>query len=345
MTSAGYLKLGTFVLAGVTLLVSGVISLGARSWFQHTVQAETYFDESVNGIVPGSVVTYRGVTVGRVKSVGFVASKYSHAAHLGELPSRKVLVEMSLDPDVVATFGSDGIGRSVRDGLRARISRSGLAGSTYIELNFFDASAFPPPAITWKPQELYIPSVPSAWNEIQSGVERLATSLQKADLAGTVARLDTLMTDADQFVRELKVSEIRAEALALLTEVRGTNARVRQLLNEPEVDAALHDLPKITARLNTSLARVDEILHDKRVDQALTGLSDVATRAGPATADARLLIRDLRRFVAGASADLESLSADVRGAVGKLDAVTEDAKANPSRVLFGRPPARKKPGE
>jgi len=120
---------------------------------------------------------------------------------------------------------------------------------------------------------------------------------------------------------------------------------VKQLLEDPKLLAAVHDLPEITGRLQTTIARADEILHDKRLDQTLAGLSDAATSAGPFAADARRFMRDMRSLVASQQDDLRSIVTDLKGTIANLDAVTEDAKANPSRLILGQPPARKKPGE
>ena len=342
MNSTHYFKLGLFVLIGAALLVGGIVTLGAGTLFAKTIAAETYVDESVSGLDVGSAVKYRGVTVGRVKAMRFVAVKYP--AVQGQL-SRKIMIEMSLDANVVPEFGADAIVNMVKEGLRARIMQSGITGSAYVGLDFFDPTAYPPAAINWKPDGAYIPAVTSITTEIVTTIERLMSDLQQADLKGIFKHVDTLLAEITKSVDELKVSEVREQAVALLSEVRETNARIKQLLEDPKLQTAIHDLPGITGRLQSSLARADEILHDKRLDQTLTGLSDTASNAGPAAADARRLLRDTSTLVASQEDDLRTIITDLRATIANLNAVTEDAKVNPSRLLFGQPPARKKPGE
>jgi ABC-type transporter Mla subunit MlaD len=344
MNSSRYFKLGLFVLIGVALLVGTIVTLGAGSLFAKTVLAETYVDESVAGLEAGSAVKYRGVTVGRVKDIRFAASKYAAAAEAGQF-SRKILIEMSLNADVVSEFGEAAIAKMVQEGLRARITQTGITGAAYVGLDFYDPKAYPPAAINWKPEGVYIPAIPSITSEVMTTVERLMTDFTQADLPGVLKRFDTLLEDVNKSVDELKLSEVREQVVALLTEVRGTNSRIKQLLDDPKLQTAVHDLPDITSRLQASVARADEILHDKRLDQTLTGLSDAATNAGPAAADARRLMRDTRTLVASQEDDLRTIITDLRSAVANLNTVTEDAKANPSRLLLGQPPPRKKPGE
>jgi hypothetical protein len=176
-------------------------------------------------------------------------------------------------------------------------------------------------------------------------VERLMSQLQEVDVAGVARHFDDLLVNANRSIDELQLAEFRKEGMALLSEVRGTNARIKRLLDDPAVEATLHDLPKISGRLQSVAARVDQILNDKRLDQTLSGLSDAATSAGPAAADARQLLRDVRVLVASEQDNLRSILADLTTTSANLKAASEDAKANPSRLLFEQAPARRKPGE
>lgn len=343
MKSTHYFKVGLFVLVGFALLIGTIVTLGAGSLFRKTIYAETYVEEAA-GLDAGSAVKYRGVTVGQVKRILFAAAKYPAAVGPGPV-SRKILIEMSLDTSVESEFGPAGIAKAVQEGLRARIMQSAITGSAYLGLDFFDPNTYPPETLNWKPQGVYIPAITSTMTEVVTTIDQLMGEFHQADLPGVVRRFDALLADTNKAVNELKVSELREQSIALLSEVRGTNTRLKQLLDDPSILTAVHDLPDITARLKTSIARADAILNDKRLDQILTGLSDAAANAGPATADARRLMRDTRALVASQQDDIRTIISDLRAAVANLNAVTQDAKANPSRLLFGQPPIRKKPGE
>lgn len=62
-------RVGLLVLLGIGLLVVLTFLLGARRWFQPSVEVETYFNESVNGLEVGSPVKFRGVQIGEVSEV------------------------------------------------------------------------------------------------------------------------------------------------------------------------------------------------------------------------------------------------------------------------------------
>src|SRR5208283_457873 len=64
-----YFLIGLFVTIGVMIGVAGVIWLGATKYFQKGSMYATYFDESVQGLQVDSIVKYRGVDIGSVRSI------------------------------------------------------------------------------------------------------------------------------------------------------------------------------------------------------------------------------------------------------------------------------------
>src|SRR5689334_22059378 len=73
---ASYAKLGLFVVGTVTMLLAGMVLLGAGAFRSKGVAVETYFAESVDGLEIGAPVKHKGVTIGKVTQLDFVSSKY-----------------------------------------------------------------------------------------------------------------------------------------------------------------------------------------------------------------------------------------------------------------------------
>ena len=67
-----YFKIGTFVLSALIIVVVGIVMLSGGRWSQKTYW-ETYFDESVQGLAVGAPIKYRGVQIGTVERIAFVA--------------------------------------------------------------------------------------------------------------------------------------------------------------------------------------------------------------------------------------------------------------------------------
>ena len=50
-TEARYVRVGIFVFLGLAAVVATALVLGGRSFFAERVSFETYFDESVQGLI------------------------------------------------------------------------------------------------------------------------------------------------------------------------------------------------------------------------------------------------------------------------------------------------------
>lgn len=345
--SGGYFKLGLFVLITAAMLAGGVIALGAHL-FTHveTIPVETAINESVAGLEPGSAVKYRGVTIGQVSRVSFADAKYLAKA---SVEPQSILVEMSLNPQKFKPLTVEQLRRTLADmvahGLRVRLSRSLLSGVTMVEIDYVDPKLYPPPKLSWAPSELFIPSAPSPMTEVVGGLEKLVAQLNASDLPGLVRRIDGLVGDVDKGVLDLKVATLREKAVALVDEVRGSNRQVSELLASPDVKQAVADLPRITGELRRSSARIDELLHDKRVDQVVNGLASAASNAGPAAADLRRVLQELRELVASQNDNIRIIVNNLRDLTADGRSAMEDLKQNPSRLILGSPPPRNDFGE
>ncbi len=334
-----YFKLGLFVLVGVGLIVAGVIVLGAGAIFRKTVPAETLVYESVNGLDVGSAVKYRGVPIGKVTGIVFASAKYPSAAEAddggpGSGPTtrtttpgragrdvRGILIEMSLSERAFPHENEreivDTAKRMIRYGLRARVTPAGISGQSYIDFDILDPLDHPPPSISFKPDVLYVPSAPSTIGQVLDAAGQIASDLQRANLGRVVGHIDDLVT----------------QATATAAELRQTVAANRDNLGK-----TLAELPETAARLRSTAARADEIVHDPRVEKAITGLSNAALSAPPALEDVRRLAHEAQELLAGETDDIRSVLTDLRRLASDGAALTDDARQNPSRLLFGKPP-------
>ena len=331
--SSRYFKLGLFVLVGVAVIVTGVIVLGAGALFRRTIAAETLVYESVNGLDVGSAVKFRGVPIGRVTGIAFASSKYTEAAN-DRTPAagdptkagrdiRGILIEMSINerafPNQSEGEITDNARKLVAKGMRARVTPAGISGQSYMELDILNPADNPPPPISWKPTGLYIPSAPSTIGQVLDAASQIATDLQKANLGRVVAHIDDLATQASA-----AVGEVRREVAD----------------NRDHLNRTMAELPETAARLRATATRADQILHDPRVERAITGLSDASANAPATLADLRRLAHDAQQLLAGESDDIRQILYDLRSVAANASALTDDARANPARLLFGKPPPK-----
>jgi phospholipid/cholesterol/gamma-HCH transport system substrate-binding protein len=329
MNTTRYFKLGLFILIAFGALVAGAITLGAGRLFERSIDVETCFDESISGLEVGAPVKHRGVTIGHVQSIRFPTDVATNAKH-GDEPFKYILVEMAIDPQVVANITErrfkSVVDQMVANGLRARINQSGITGSAYIELNYLDPKRYPVASVPVRTQDLFVPSAPGAFNQVIDAVTDIATKLQKADLDQVVRHVDSLILHVDQSVQDLQVAELRSKTVAILDHVQSGSARLQQILDDPKLAAVISDMPEISGHVRSVAAGVDELIKNGKLDQSAAHLQRTLAEAD--------------ELLATQSDNFRAILTDLRATIANTRELTDQVKANPSQLLFGQPPAR-----
>jgi paraquat-inducible protein B len=265
---------------------------------------------------------------------------------------RYVSIELQIDRKTFLSQSTSNIRKSLEEainqGLRARMASSGLTGPPYIEVVFLDPKESPATPPPWTPAEIYIPSAPSQMSEVLASVTDILQEVKSLDLANSVSDLRRLVNNTNNAITQLDAKEIQGKTVALIDEVRQTNQRVHQILDNPKIDPAIEsltdDLPKISTHMRDALAQMDQLLNDPQTRQTLASLNDTTAAAAPVLTDARRVLRQLDSLLSGQSQDLQAIVTDLRRVLHNTAAVTEEAKSNPSGMIFGEPPPHVTPG-
>lgn len=341
---ANYFKLGLFVIGAVVAGVAVLVIIGTGRWFTPRVTMETYFNESVQGLDIGSKMKYRGVVIGEVTRIAFTYNQYELDRPMGER-KRYVLVEAQLEPRLVGGKAASDIASptssamEVERGLRVRLAPQGITGTNYLEVDYVDPGT-PTLPIDWVPDHIYIPSAPSTVTTFVNAASAILDRLQKLDIEGTVANLNKLLTTTNDRIASLNPGELQErtqrtlgkldatldqlqakrlsdEAVALLAELRKTNADLRQTLGSPEFQRLPQDASK-------TLDQMRALVSDPRLGQSVAHLERTLGR--------------LDRLFGGREADLAATLTNLHQITDNLRDLTEDVKRYPSNVLFGSPP-------
>jgi phospholipid/cholesterol/gamma-HCH transport system substrate-binding protein len=248
------LRVGVFVLVGLSVFLGMVYALGARARLfepRFTVTAE--FTE-VGGLVEGATVRLAGVQIGRVSGV-------SLPAH----PGGKVRVDMS----IARRFGD-----RVRKDSVARIETQGLLGDRIIEISVGTASA--PPV---QPNDPIASRDPFDINRV------MGESAQVVKSVGLLA--DSLRETA----QTLNQSGLIQEATATVQSARKITDQVGRVVGEVErgkgwAHALIYEEPMALRRLNEVVASTQALLD--RVQRG-EGAAGVLT-SEHSTASARRLV-------------------------------------------------------
>lgn len=320
-TRANYFALGLFVIIGVVLLVGGILVLGVGTYFEERELFETYVDQSVQGLDEGSVVKFRGVKIGKVEKIDFTRSVYERY----EEPSEKkpyVRIIVALMPGVFESWSGtveESIEKEVNRGLRARLANVGLTGSAYLEVDYLNPNTNPPLEISWEPVNYYIPSAQGSFTRIINAAEDVFVKIQNIDFESMSENLDSLVLIAKETLEQAEIRELVANVNRLATELQETNRQIQQGLTDLEVK-------EISRDAQAALGSITKLLESPELASTVSRLE--------------LTLRRVDQLVVANRGSVDQTIANLNAIARNLKELTEDAKRNPSRVLFGDPPPR-----
>ncbi len=282
-TKANYVLIGAFTI-GVSLFLL-LFALWAakyssdRSWQQYQV----IFNEPVTGLSTGSSVLYNGIAIGTVEALS-----------LAPQDPRQVIARVKLQADA-----------PIKVDTRAKLSMTGLTGSTFIQLTGGSPEA---------------PRLTSRDNREMAVIQAEASALQNiADTANRlVARLDEVLSDENvqriaQTLENIEqmtgaVAGQREDLRTLIVNARAASEKLGTTLDTTnraltDLDRELvQKLPGIVARLDATLAKMDTAAGsaDAILSENRTAISSFANdglaQLGPTLGELRALVRDLRRI-------------------------------------------------
>lgn len=356
---ANYAKIGLFVLSGFALILIVIGIAGARVFNTKSVLAETYFTESVTGLDIGSPVKYRGVPVGEVSRIGFVFSEYANLANGQMSPddANQILVVMAIDPKKFIPLQNQSSGefleRLVKDGLRAKLAASGVTGLSFLELDYSSSGPthLPPHAVSWTPNHPYIPSSPSTMFSFKKSIDEVFVKLSQINIQALGDELLATLYLVQGKLLNADIATLSIEAAALLAELRATNRSLQTLVSSPDLQRLPADLAATVGsarRIASSVeTQVEPLVSSVRavaeranlLADTLTGISTNAGGQVEQTAAAlNQTAQTLNRTAVSQQDALAELIQNLRSASTGLDELVSDLRANPSALLFSRPP-------
>jgi paraquat-inducible protein B len=300
---------GVFVLGAAALALGAVLVFGSARFFRHEVTLVSYFSGSVNGLVVGSPVKFRGVPIGSVSQIRLGLPGASAA-------DVRIPVWFIVDLDTISGYQ----GRRFRldrqrldvliaAGFRAQLqTESFVTGVLFLGLDFFPDSPVVL-ALTGKPEVLEVPVMPTTIERAIQTLDRLVNRVEALDLKGLVASARHALDGVDDLARSPKV----ADALDGLRDALASIHRVTAAL-EPGVTPTIKGLDATLAQAREVLIRVEP-----QLDQTLAHAQELL---GP---DAPLAVG-----LASTLADLGEAARSVRDLADFLD-------RHPNAILTGRP--------
>lgn len=313
-------KVGAFILIGAGILVVTIALLGSASLFSRPVPMILYFRDSVNGLVVGSPVKYKGVSIGQVTKISLAWMKGSDALLI------PVIIE--IDENAIQAEGDGGLPltnparlrQAVDNGLRGTLETESLVtGRLYVALDVFP-KAEPP---TYVGGSKY-PEIPTQ----ATGLVEFIKNLSKIDLPNMVSQLNEILVRLNTSLGELNVKDLNdrlAKVLgsvdSLITSTKWTETVDSFRLTSDKAREVLGTIEKEVGPLGSNLTRT--------MDSATATFAELQRTSA-----------ELRRVLASESplmTELQTALEETALAAKALRQLADELTRNPASVLRGKP--------
>ena len=302
-----FVVVGIFVMILSTTLIAGVLWLSSGKYYRKNYDIyQTYMTESVSGLNIDAPVRYRGVDVGRVRKIALA-------------PDNVEQVQVTLDIDR---------GTPVKEDTVAVLQSQGLTGIAFVDLTSGHQTS---PPLRTRPGEEYpvIRSGPSLMNRLETSLMSLLASVNRTS--------DSLAAALDEDNRRT---------------LRKTLADLELLSRTLAARSATIDVALASAAVTMeNTARFTEQLPHllQRVERSADAFDRMASQVGGAGTSATGMLDssrpDIQRFASETLPEVHELVADLRDLTATLRRVSDELEKNPSVLVYGKPPARRGPGE
>lgn len=321
------LLIGGFIVGVLLLIATGVVLLSGSHLFGRQMEAVIYFQDGVSGLYVGAPVTFRGVSVGQVESIGL---EFDEATLSERLP-----VTVYLARDAVTVTHRDGpasppsLEALVKRGLRAKlVVQSFVTGQRAVELNIYPSA---PPVVTLSGRRPEIPAVANPLDVFLAQLSHVPIGKVVADVQAALESTETTMTSVHN-----AMTSMRATLDTTGREVAGVGAEARKAFA-----VARTSVGDLRSKSETALASITRLADT--ATGAATEVRPELLRAIGRARDAAEAANSAMRHLAAISGpdaplrvDLESAMGDVARAARSLREWSALVDEQPNAVIFGR---------
>ncbi len=270
------------MVGAVVIIAASIVFLGRGKFFEETRTYITFFSGSVKGLTVGSVVSFRGAQVGKVKDLSVVYQRDRDELiipvlidiNLESIKGLKQLGEKSSAHDE-----TDLITRLVSRGLRAQLGLDSIVtGSLFVQLDFMPEMPLNLRALDTRYTE--IPSVPSS-------LEKLQTTLQQLPLADIADKLVKITNRVEEVVSSRHIDEALSTTDVLLRELqtlsRNIDSRSAEITSE---------FNKLSGAYRVTAQQIGELT--RQTEKTLRSLQATSDQGGELAVGAHQTLDEIR---------------------------------------------------
>jgi ABC-type transporter Mla subunit MlaD len=315
VTPASYWKIGAFVLAGLALAMTAVAYLSSSLLGRSTVDYQVYFDESVQGLDVGSLVRFRGVTLGQVSRIRVAPDR------------RHIQVTCALRTADLRNEGLEVVEGRQRllaqpPGLRAQLAVIGLTGQEIVALDYFDPNTHLVAELPFPTPPRTIPATPGALGAIENSLE-----MASGQLPDLVASLRHLAGEASEMLGALRGTDLAGQASTTLSRADSLLGSIERITDRLSAERTPENLGRAAAELDAALLSLRELFEGLVGDHGLLGRTQKAADALVGTTQAS---NPLGR-------ELEATLRDAQSTLSAIRRLADTVQREPDVLLKGRP--------
>ena len=292
---------GLFVIIGLLISFASILWLGMSHYFEKGQYYVAFFDESVQGLDKDSPVKYRGVSIGRVKSISVAPDS--------------TLIQVILKMETEFKPAKE---------LIAQLKSVGITGIMFIELDRKtksdqDMSLQPElssdyPVIATKPSDI---------KQFVGGVTAILKQINALDIPSIAGGIKATLDEIKFAVANLKMKELSSSIKTTLV----------------TLDRAFIAVDKAATSFNALSANTDEIIsvNEKDLSEAIDGFNQSMKNASLLVGEGAELIKNTDSNINKLMLHLVVVLQNIEKASDNLNRSLEVIADQPSQLLFGDP--------
>lgn len=319
------LLIGAFVIVALVMAVIGALWLSGNNLFKKQQEAMIFYKGNASGLYVGAPVTFRGVAIGQVESIGIEVDRETLKALM---PVRIRLQPSALRFNGAKDDTSFDLPALVQRGLRARlVAQSFVTGQKSIELDFVPDT---PATLLGDSSRPEIPALPERFGALIDQVADLPLRETVQEVRDTVKELrDTLVSVQHTLDGSRKVlTDVSGQIAQAGAASRDTLKAASDAIRQVQINSAatLDSVSKLTDATRQTVLAVQPDLQ-----RTLAGTREAAESARLAmTRVAELTAPD-----ASLRGDLDAAMRDLSQAARGLRDWSELLEEKPNAVIFG----------
>lgn len=319
------LLIGAFVIVALVMAVIGALWLSGNNLFKKQQEAMIFYKGNASGLYVGAPVTFRGVAIGQVESIGIEVDRETLKALM---PVRIRLQPSALRFNGAKDDTSFDLPALVQRGLRARlVAQSFVTGQKSIELDFVPDT---PATLVGDSSRPEIPALPERFGALIDQVADLPLRETVQEVRDTVKELrDTLVSVQHTLDGSRKVlTDVSGQIAQAGAASRDTLKAASDAIRQVQINSAatLDSVSKLTDATRQTVLAVQPDLQ-----RTLAGTREAAESARLAmTRVAELTAPD-----ASLRGDLDAAMRDLSQAARGLRDWSELLEEKPNAVIFG----------